>query len=110
MVLLPMFDHTCGDTLPNNTPSVVGGASPYGCTRSGLDSGVGSKLWYRIPQFAAFLLTNAYTNGNHNAECEYQSNQCLLGRFVNFVVSGQVGPSSGGGSTTTSVIGVQLIK
>jgi hypothetical protein len=67
-------------------------------------------MWYRMPQFAAFQLQHAYTNGNNTSSCQGAAKQCLVGQFVHFVVSGTVGPGSGGGTTDTSVIGVQLIK
>ena len=107
VVLLPMFDHTCGDAQPDES-LVTDITHNYGCTA--LDTGNGSNVWYRLPRFAAFKLEAAYTNGNNLTECQGQAKQCLVGKFVKFIVSGQVGPGSGGGSTATSVVGVQLIK
>jgi Putative Flp pilus-assembly TadE/G-like len=107
VVLLPMFDHTCGDSQPNQALVSNVGAN-YGCTQ--LDTGNGQNLWYRIPRFAAFKLQAAYTNGDNLSSCQNQSKQCLVGQFVHFIVSGTVGPGSGGGTTDTSTIGVQLIK
>jgi Putative Flp pilus-assembly TadE/G-like len=114
VVLLPMFDHTCTDQQPTEA-NVADISKNYGCTPGGLDSNGNSNwMWYRVPRFAAFQLEAAYTNGNNigtaTTLCELQSKQCLVGKFVRFVVSGQVGPNSGGGDTSTSVIGVQLIR
>ena len=76
----------------------------------GAGGGGGQTAWYRLPQFAAFLLEGAYTNGNNRDACQNVGTQCIVGKFVKFVVSGQVGPGTGGGSTGSSVIGVQLIE
>jgi hypothetical protein len=106
-VLIPQFDYTCGDT-----PNQAQAATPnyYGCPASAFNAGNGTNLWYHLPRFAAFHLDVAYTNGNNLAACQYQAPQCLIGEFVHFIVSGNVGPGAGGGYTDTSTIGVQLIK
>jgi len=107
VVLFPMFDHTCGDDQPDQSLADDVDQS-FGC--AALDDAHGQNLWYRIPRFAAFKLQAAYTNGNNLSSCQNQSKQCLVGQFVHFIVSGTVGPGSGGGTTDTSTIGVQLIK
>ena len=106
IVLFPLFDHTCADESPDQ--SAVAAPPTYGC--STLDGAHGANTWYRIPQFVAFKLEHAYTNGNNLDKCDNISKQCLIGEFVKFVVSGTVGPGTGGGTTESSVIGVQLIQ
>ena len=73
---------------------------------------VGVNQWYRIPQFAAFLLEHAYINGNDKAHCDTGNGatSCLIGKFVNFITTGTVGPGIGGGTTDGAIIGTQLIK
>ena len=81
----------------------------YGCGDIG---GNGQNQWYRIPQFAAFLLEHAYINGSDKAHCDTGNGatSCFIGRFVNFITTGTVGPGIGGGTTDGAIIGTQLIK
>ncbi|MEO5964510.1 MAG: hypothetical protein ABIR11_03520 [Candidatus Limnocylindrales bacterium] len=105
VVLFPMFDLTCASD-PNLSLTKVG--PDYGCGDIG---GNGTNQWYRIPQFAAFQLEQAYINGS-NGICNTGNGatSCLVGKFVNFVTTGTVGPGIGGGTTAGAVIGTQLIK
>ncbi len=106
VVLFPMFDLTCAAD-PNK--SLVGVGPSYGCSDIG---GNGSNQWYRIKQFAAFQLQRAYVNGSNKAACDTGNGatSCLVGKFVDFIVTGTVGPGIGGGTTNGAVIGTQLIK
>lgn len=106
VVLFPNFDLTCAADPLQSQVSV---APSYGCSDIG---GSGSNQWYRIPQFAAFELESAHVNGSGNAACitGNGATSCLIGKFVNFVTTGTVGPGIGGGSTAGAVLGVQLIK
>lgn len=106
VVLFPMFDLTCAED-PNFADTKV--PPDYGCGDVG---GNGSNQWYRFPQFAAFELERAHISGSNKAACDTGNGatSCLIGKFVDFVTSGTVGPGAGGGSTESSVLGVQLIK
>ena len=106
VVLFPMFDLTCGSD-PVFAQVQVG--PTYGCSDIG---GNGQNQWYRFPVFAAFLLERAHTNGSNKAACDTGNGatSCLIGQFVDFQTSGTVGPGVGGGTTTSGVRGVQLIK
>jgi hypothetical protein len=106
VVLFPIFDLTCAQD-PDISQTTV--APNYGCGDVG---GNGSNQWYRFPEFAAFELEHAYINGSNKAACDTGNGatSCLIGKFVDFVTSGTVGPGVGGGSTENSVRGVQLIK
>jgi hypothetical protein len=105
VVMFPNFDLTCGED-PNHSQVTV--SPSYGCSDIG---GRGQNQWYRIPQFAAFELERAYVSGS-NPECNTGNGatSCLVGKFVNFVTSGTVGPGIGGGTTVGAVLGVQLTK
>jgi hypothetical protein len=55
----------------------------------------------------------AYIQGNNQAVCGQGNGQtgCLIGKLVDILSSGTVGPGSGGsGTSDTKAIGVQLIK
>jgi hypothetical protein len=54
----------------------------------------------------------AYVNGNNSAVCDTGNGatSCLVGRFIEILNSGTVGPGVGAGSTGTKAVGVQLIK
>lgn len=119
LVLLPMFDVTCG-AQPDNTQ--VAEAPSYGCPAGELMGGHGNANWYRMPTFAAFQLCStsieacgglhgAYTQGT-NTECDSGNGatSCLVGQFVNFIASGTVSAGYGGGPGPTKIVGVQLIK
>ena len=53
----------------------------------------------------------AYTNGT-NTVCDSGNGatSCLIGRFVDVIGSGTVGPGVGGGIAGNKTVGVQLIK
>jgi hypothetical protein len=106
VVLFPMFDLTCASDPDTSKVKV---APDYGCNDIG---GNGANQWYRIPQFAAFLLERAYVNGSNKAACDTGNGatSCLIGQFVDFITTGTVGPGIGGGTTDGAVIGTQLIK
>jgi hypothetical protein len=54
----------------------------------------------------------AYVNGNNRPLCDTGSGatSCLVGRFVEIIGSGTVGPGVGGGVAGNKAIGVQLIR
>lgn len=106
VVLFPQFDLTCGSN-PNVSQVAVG--PNYGCSDI---RGRGQNQWYRIPQFAAFELEGAHISGNNRAACDTGNGatSCLIGKFVNFIATGTVGPGVGGGTTQGGLIGTQLIK
>lgn len=109
IILFPLFDLTCND---DPDFSQVASGPLYGCP-SGSVGGSGSNQWYRFPAFAAFELEWAYTQGVNKAVCDPMSvgvTQCFVGKFVDLITSGTVGPGVGGGTTVSSLIGVQLIK
>jgi hypothetical protein len=106
IVMFPLFDLTCADD-----PVIANTKVPptFGCGNIG---GNGSNQWYRFPEFGAFELEHAYVNGNNKASCDTGNGatSCLIGKFVDFITSGTVGPGQGGGTTDSGVRGVQLIK
>jgi len=123
IVLIPQFDLTCrtynGDpdpvTYPGDTSAWQGCPYPPG-------GGSGQNIWYRMPSFAYFQLCSptdpdcggregAYLSGSHKSECDTGngSTQCLVGKFVDILSTGTVGPGAGGG-TGSKALGVQLIK
>lgn len=106
VVLFPLFDLTCAED-PDLTQTKV--APDYGCDDIG---GNGSNQWYRFPAFAAFELEEAFVNGNNKPECDTGNGatSCLIGKFVDFITVGTVGPGIGGGTTDGAVIGTQLIR
>ena len=89
VVLFPMFDLTCG-----SDSDLRAGQGRRRTTAAATSGGNGSNQWYRIPQFGAFLLEHAYINGNDKAHCDTGNGatSCLIGRFVNFITTGTVGP------------------
>jgi hypothetical protein len=125
VVLIPQFDMTCrtgsGDPDPVSTDPAVNAAPNFGCpTAPG--GGNGQNIWYRMPSFAYFELcepTNpdcggrqgAYISGGNAAECDTGngSTSCLVGKFIDILATGTVGPGVGSG-TGSKTIGVQLIK
>lgn len=106
VVLFPLFDLTCA---ADPDVSQVKVAPDYGCSDIG---GNGANQWYRIPQFAAFELERAFITGSNKADCDTGNGatSCLVGRFVDFITTGTVGPGVGGGTTDGAVLGTQLIK
>jgi hypothetical protein len=115
-VYVPIFDSTCDDT-----PTGPGIADcPAGHT-----GGNGQNQWYHLPEVAVLQLCGpsvpgcgsfthgAYVSGNNESTCEVGGNgatSCLVGRFVNFIDEGTVGPLSATPVGPSSVIAVQLIE
>ncbi|HEX5826856.1 MAG TPA: Tad domain-containing protein [Candidatus Limnocylindrales bacterium] len=106
IVLFPLFDLTCSEDPDLGQTKV---APDYGCGDVG---GNGSNQWYRFPAFAAFELEEAFVNGSNKAACDTGNGatSCLIGKFVDFITVGTVGPGIGGGTTEGAVIGTQLIR
>jgi hypothetical protein len=119
VIFVPLFDLTCDDDPddtyvadPISPPPPLAPTGQYGCLTGDL-GGNGQNQWYRIPQFGAFLLDQAYVQGNNSGDCTTSSSSatsCLTGQFVDFITTGTVGPGGSGGTGETSIIGVQLIK
>jgi len=123
IVLIPQFDMTCrtynGDPDPVTEPN---DPDPwFGCPYAP-GGGNGQNIWYRMPSFAYFQLCSptdpdcggrhgAYLSGSSKAECDTGNGatQCLVGKFVDILSTGTVGPGAGGG-TGSKALGVQLIK
>jgi len=128
VVLIPQFDLTCdpgnAHAVPDSTVPAINTGPNYGCPAGGL-GGNGTNQWYRMPSFAFFQFCTitdpecvavganhgAYTNGS-NSVCDSGNGatSCLIGRFVDVVASGTVGPCVGGGIAGNKTVGVQLIK
>lgn len=128
VVLIPQFDLTCNPG-PNDEPDsgepAINTGPNYGCPPGDL-GGNGSNQWYRMPSFAYFELCDtsdpdcaavgadhgAYTNGNNKPTCDTGNGatSCLIGKFVDILGSGTVGPGVGGGTSSVKAVGVQLIK
>jgi hypothetical protein len=114
VVLFPIFDSTC-DSQP--TGSGVADCPP------GNTGGKGSNQWYHLPEVAAFQMCSptvsgcgsfthgAYVNGS-NPICDTGngSTSCLVGKFVNFITEGTVGPISPVPGVPSDIIAIQLIK
>lgn len=104
-VLLPMFDDTCRVNPGEGNP----------CTDP---AATGQNQWYHFPSYAVFELDSpkgAYVNGNNSAECAGAGGNggtsCLVGRFVDAVSGGTVGPiTDADTSSPTSLWAVQLIR
>jgi hypothetical protein len=124
-VLIPQFDMTCrtfnGDPDPVSSQPTINNSPFYGCPHLP-GGGSGQNLWYRMPSFAYFELCSpsdpdcggrqgAYIQGSNAAECDTGngSTSCLVGKFVNILNTGTVGPGVGAG-TGSKTIGIQLIK
>jgi hypothetical protein len=125
VVLIPQFDMTCrtknSDPDPISTKPTIETPPNYGCPNTP-GGGSGVNLWYRMPSFAFFQLCDpalagcsgregAYVKGNNAAECDTGNGatSCLVGKFVDILSSGTVGPGNGSG-TGNKALGVQLIK
>ncbi len=128
IVLIPQFDATCnpgpGGT-PDSTQPAINTGPNYGCP-TGINTGNGANQWYRLPSFAFFQFCSAadadcvavgadhgaYVNGNNRPTCDTGNGatSCLVGRFVEIIGSGTVGPGVGGGIAGNKAIGVQLIR
>jgi hypothetical protein len=124
-VLIPQFDRTCrtknGDPDPDSEPSAVSTEPYFGCPNLP-GGGDGQNIWYRMPSFAFFELCapsmpecggrhGAYISGSNAAECNTGNGgtSCLVGKFIDILSSGTVGPGVGAG-TGNKAIGVQLIR
>jgi hypothetical protein len=125
VVLIPQFSPPNCNPGPNASPALneVGTPNNYGCAPA--DQGAsGQNQWYRITSFAYLQLCDpsmpdcggkqgAYINGNNEAICGQGNGQtgCLVGKLVDIMSSGTVGPgNAGSGTSDTKAIGVQLIK
>lgn len=125
IVLIPQFDMTCrtqgNEPDPISTEPTVKNPPNYGCPNTP-GGGSGQNLWYRMPSFAYFQMCapsdpdcnghhGAYIQGSNQAICDTGngSTSCLIGKFVDILGSGTVGPGSGSG-TGSKALGVQLIK
>jgi hypothetical protein len=123
VVLIPQFSAPTCNPGPNRSPnpSQVETPNNYGCSPAD-QGGNGQNQWYRITSFAFLQLCEpsmsgcnghhgAYIQGNNSAICGQGNGQtgCLIGRLVNIMGTGTVGPSSGAG-TGTKALGVQLIR
>jgi hypothetical protein len=125
VVLIPQFDLTCrtknNDPDPVSTEPTINTAPNYGCPNAP-GGGSGQNLWYRMPSFAYFQLCDpglgdcagrqgAYIQGQPAAECDTGNGatSCIVGRFVDVLSTGTVGPGTGSG-TGQKALGVQLIK
>jgi Flp pilus assembly protein TadG len=119
-VTLPIFSATCDDT-PANLSNPVGALTD--CVAGGGNlGGHGSNNWYFLVGFAGFHLDAVYVQGSHTAECNSEpvfvsggngGTSCLLGYFTGPEEAVSLGASvgAGGGSdTSTSLVGVQLIR
>lgn len=114
VVYLPMFDGFCShDPDPDECPSD--------------DHAGGTNIWYHLPKLASFQLLDprdpdgtpprsAWITGNDaelRAICgevsESGATSCLTGRFVDFVLEGEVGALPGGEDSLTTTYGIQLI-
>ncbi|HJP90035.1 MAG TPA: Tad domain-containing protein [Candidatus Limnocylindrales bacterium] len=124
-VLIPQFDMNCwtgnSDPDPNSEPPAVNTAPKFGCPNTP-GGGSGQNLWYRMPSFAYFQLCDpsmpecggrygAYMSGSNQAECDTGNGatSCLVGKFIDILSSGTVGPGVGAGAGNKA-LGVQLIR
>jgi hypothetical protein len=113
LMLLPMFDATCRDIPTTGLPA--------DCT----DPGNGDNLYYHIPQFAEFLLDEAFIQGNNHPECNTGRGQpyvggngstsCFKGWFVRYIMQGKVGKwlecdASVQEECIEPLLGVQLVR
>ncbi|NJD27682.1 MAG: hypothetical protein FIA92_05240 [Chloroflexi bacterium] len=125
IVLIPQFDMTCraknGDPEPNSSDPPINTPPNYGCPNPP-GGGNGQNIWYRMPSFAYFEMCDpsdaecsgrhgAYIQGNDADVCDTGNGatSCLVGRFVDILSTGTVGPGVGAG-TGSKALGVQLIR
>ena len=118
-VLLPLFDYMCRldpDPAQVNIPAQYGCGDPDLSYPGQLNNGVNPN-WYRVKLVGAFVLEHAYVNGNNTDEClspgnvqdpDFKTKECLIGEFVDFITTGDIGVS--GGTESTGAVGIQLIK
>jgi Flp pilus assembly protein TadG len=103
-ILMPMFDDTCRTNPGEGNPCTDPAAS-------------GQVQWYHFPSYAVFELDSpkgAYVNGDNSDVCNPSGGNgattCLVGRFVDAVAGGTVGPIDEAGPTNPSQLyAVQLI-
>jgi hypothetical protein len=122
-VLIPQFSAPTCNPGPHGTPvfADVGSSPNYGCDPA-FQGGNGQNQWYRITSFAYLQLCSptsagcnglhgAYIQGNNQSVCDQGNGQtgCIVGKLVDILGSGTVGPGSGSG-TGNKAVGVQLIK
>jgi len=112
VILIPMFGDTCRE--------VPSSGLPQDCT----DPGNGDRLWYHIPQFAAFYLHEAYIQGDDRGPCNSEPGQplgggngstnCMKGWFVKFISVGPVGPPCNDSTPECTIansrLGIQLVR
>jgi len=134
IVLIPQFDLTCNPN-PGNEPDssspAINTDPNYGCP-AGMLGGSGVNQWYRMPSFAYFQLCDStdpdckningiagndadhgvYMGGSPAPVCDSGNGatSCLVGRFVEILSTGTVGPGVGAGNSGVKAVGVQLIK
>ena len=117
-IRLPIFSQTCNGT-PANLANTVGQVSD--CVAGGNSlGGNGSNQWYFLVGFADFHLNQSFINGSDGGMCDAYalpggngSTSCLVGYFKGPTDAVSLGASvgAGGGSdTSTSLVGVQLIR
>jgi hypothetical protein len=110
-----------GDGDPVSTQPTINNGPNYGCPNAP-GGGEGQNIWYRMPSFAYFELCDpsaagcggregAYIQGSNAAVCDTGNGatSCLVGKFVDILATGTVGPGTGSG-TGSKALGVQLIK
>jgi hypothetical protein len=124
-VLIPQFDMNCrtgnNQADPDSEPPAINTAPNFGCPNTP-GGGNGQNLWYRMPSFAYFQLCDpsmpecggrygAYMSGSNQAECDTGNGatSCLVGKFIDILSSGTVGPGVGAGAGNKA-LGVQLIR
>jgi hypothetical protein len=125
VVLIPQFSPPNCNPGPNESPALddVEVEPNHGCDPAD-QGGNGQNQWYRITSFAHLQLCDpsmpgcnghegAYLQGNNQAICDQGNGQtgCLVGKLVDIMSTGTVGPgNAGSGTSDTKAIGVQLIK
>jgi len=121
-ILLPIFDETCDGTPANLLPNQPGLISDC-VDGGGTLGGHGSNNWYFLVGFAAFHLEQVFVNGGDGGLCNAYypvlvvggngGTSCLIGQFVGpkdaVALDASVG-AGGGSDTSTSLVGVQLIR
>lgn len=113
VITVPMFDATCRDVPSSGLPA--------DCT----DPGNGNNLWYHIPRFAKFLLSEVNVQGSDSGPCNSAPGQpasggngstsCFKGWFVRYIMHGRVGEFEGCDVSDVQcmeepILGVQLVR